>query len=233
MMTEVSSTYQDIVDLVDPGKTLVYVIDSENYAPLEFSYSGLTITGGTAHACAIGARNLLIEAGLRVYSPKTPDYGRPESNYRKLPDSIPTDLTRAKGTNWVPNIRSFLGYNNQWSFSNAASRPILDDAFDVFGDLTGTRLQAYPAGHGWPNVIENNLKDDPEDPDEWFDENFDLLKVHKVEASGPVYTFDLEKLTQPGYEDDYAKLVNFCAAYKLTNSEGQHAWDTFRHTIRS
>ena len=226
----VSSAYQDIVDLVDDTKTLVFVVDAENYGPLEFSYDGLTVTGGTEHACAIGARDLLDEMGLRVYTPKTAAYGRSDSSYRKLPASIPTDLTRPKGTNWIPNVRSFLGYNNQWSFSNADSRPILDDAFDVFGDLTGTRLQAYPAGHGWPNVIESNLKDDPEDPDEWFDENFHLLKVHKVEASGPVYTFDLEKLTLPGYEDDYAKLVNFCAAYKLENSEGQHAWDTFRHT---
>lgn len=189
----VSAHFQDAVDLVDATKTLTYTVDA-GYGDLEWSYSGLTVTGGSEMACSIGAAALLDAMGFRFYTP--------QSDFWKLPASIATDLVRSKATSWIPSLNIFLVYGHSWAGTNAASRDLLNDAYAKWATLVGANNSSYPAGHRWNNVIVNSTA--------FFDANPDLIKVHTADPL--TYTFDLEGIEGTARWD---VLAEYCAAFLL------------------
>lgn len=187
----ISSYFQDAIDLVDSAKVLSFTVDA-SYEALEWSYSGLDVVGGSDAACAIGAAALLDAMGFRFYAPMT--------KFWKLPSSIPTGLFRARGASWIPSASTFLVYGHSWGGSNAASRALLNDAYQQWATLCGVNLSSYPAGHRWWNVISNS--------EEFFENNPDLIKPH-----GGQSTFDLPALHGTSRWD---YLAEYCAAFLLS-----------------
>ena len=65
----VTTYFQQEIDAVDPTKTLIFVVNTTTYGLFEFSYSGLTVTGGSELGCEYGANELLEAMGFRWYAP--------------------------------------------------------------------------------------------------------------------------------------------------------------------
>lgn len=182
--------YQNAINLVDPTKVLVFTVDP-SYGGMEYSYSGLSIVGGSDSACCAGASALLDAMGFRFYAPP--------SRYWKLPSTIRTDLSRGRGENWIPGNVIFLVYGHSWAGSHAASRALLNNAYTQWKYLAGCNDSSYPAGHRWGNIISNSTA--------FFTENPDLVK-----PLGLTQTFDLDGIVgTPRYD----VLVEYCAAFLL------------------
>ena len=154
---DISPLFQQEISAVDPAKTLVFVVSPSTHNEFEWSYSGLTITGGTELACEYGASELMEEMGFRWYT--SSDWGTVR------PATIPTGLTRAKTTFWFPNNSVWLAYGHAWwdVLPASASTPTLADRAALvasqarWATLNGVNLSAHPTGHRWTGVISNHL----------------------------------------------------------------------------
>jgi hypothetical protein len=144
----VSTHFQTEITAVDATKTLDFVVNTSTYTEFEWSYAGLTITGGSELACEYGAAELLERMGFRWYSPNTEFYVRPAS--------IPTNLTAAKQSTWMPNNNVFLTYGHSWDNIYLADRSTLNTALSKWQTLNGVRTSVWPAGHRWVNIINAN-----------------------------------------------------------------------------
>lgn len=186
----IATYFQEAIDLVAPHKHLSFVVDG-TYAPLEWSYSGLEVRGGSDLACGIGAAALLDDMGFRFYAP--------QPRFWKLPAEVPEDRVQARGTNWIPSARTFLVYGHSWAGTNAASRDFLNDAYARWASLNSVDLAGYPAGHRWKNVIDSNPS--------FFAAHPQLLR-----PLGLAQTFALDQISGTS---DWALLAEFCAAFLL------------------
>jgi hypothetical protein len=190
----ISPHFQDEIHAVDPTKTLIYVINTSTYATLEFSYSGLTITGGSPLGCEYGASELLEAMGFRWYSSGAWGTIRPTT--------IPTGLTRAKTSYWMPNNKVFLAYGHSFYDIYIADRDTLTANQERWAVLNGLQLSIYPAGHRWEGVIQ------PAEYRGFFYLHPQFVKNGTLgidPASGNAF-FDLTVIGT-----DYDMLVNFCA----------------------
>jgi hypothetical protein len=152
----ISTHFQTEVTAVDSTKTLVYVLDTSTYTTFQWSYSGLTVTGGSDLACEYGASALLEAMGFRWYTPNTEFWVRPSS--------ISTGLSQAKTAYWMPASSIFLTYGHSWDDIYLPDRTVLGAANDKWQVLNGMRTDAWPAGHRWPNLINNNQAYFPANP---------------------------------------------------------------------
>lgn len=187
----VSTAFQEAIDLVDDTKTLTFSF-SNTYADLEWSYSGLAITGGSDTACEFGAAALLDAMGFRFWTP--------QSEFWKLPDTIPTDLSASRQSYWIPSNRIFLVYGHSWAGTNGASRALLNDTYAKWQTLNGVSLDSYPAGHRWNNIITSN--------EAFFAANPDLIRLTRQGQR----TFNLAGISGTA---NYDLLAEFCAAFML------------------
>jgi len=187
----ISTAFQDVIDLVDDTKVLTFTL-SNSYADLEWSYSGLDITGGSDTACELGAAALLDAMGFRFWTPQTA--------FWKLPDAIATDLSASRQSYWIPSNRIFLVYDHSWAGTNGASRALLNDAYTKWQRLNGVFLDSYPAGHRWNNIITSN--------EAFFDANPALLRTIPQGQR----TFNLAGVAGTA---DYGLLAELCAAFLL------------------
>jgi hypothetical protein len=102
----ISTNFQDTLNLVDASKVLTFVVDPA-FVELEWEYDGLTVTGGSEAACAIGAAALLHAMGFRFYTP--------QPAFWKLPAIIATNLQRARAKSWISALNIFLVYGQSWA----------------------------------------------------------------------------------------------------------------------
>jgi hypothetical protein len=151
----ISTHFQDEINRVDAAKTLTYIVDTATYTLFEWSYSSLTITGGSDLACEYGASALLDEMGFRWYAPDTGASGN-QGRFTKRPMTISITLAQAKTTFWMPTNNIFLTYGHSWANQQLADRTTLNDALAKWQILNSMRTAAWPAGHRWPNIINNN-----------------------------------------------------------------------------
>jgi hypothetical protein len=196
----VSAHFQNEINEVDPTKTLVYVLNTTTYDDFEWSYNGLTITGGSDLACEYGASELMEEMGFRWYMPET----AANDHFTVRPVSIPTNLTAAKQSFWIQNNRIFLVYEHKWADNHTASRTELENSQAKWERLNGWQVSAYPAGHRWDGIISNNQP--------FFTAHPELTK-----DSDPTRSFDLS-ITGA----DMELLEDVCAAYLLQS--GFNEW---------
>lgn len=193
--------FQDKVDLVDPTKTLVFTLDAGTHQPLEWSYSGLTITAGSQLALQYGASELLEQMGFRFYAPS--------EQFHVLPATIPTGLTAAKQQFWMPGSSIFLVYGHSWGGPLVALREPLTNSFERWQILNGLRTSAFPAGHRWGNIVTSNLA--------YFQANPQLiLNAGTALASSSAAAKAHFDLSVTGA--DYDNLVMICAAQLLRDT---------------
>jgi hypothetical protein len=143
----ISTFFQDEINLVDPTKTLTYQVNVA-YDDFEFSYSGLAIIGGSDLACEYGASELMEEMGFRWYTPN--------QQFWKRPAAIDTGLAQTQTSFWFKNNAMFLTYGHSWDDIYSADRSTLGNALAKWQTLNGLRVSAFPAGHRWANLINNN-----------------------------------------------------------------------------
>jgi hypothetical protein len=149
----ISPHFQAEIDEVDPTKTLVFVVNTTTYDDFEWSYIGLTVTGGSELACEYGASALMEAMGFRWYIPETTT----NSHFTVRPVSIPTNLTAAKQSYWLENVSLFLVYGHAFGSTLAASRDLLTTSQQKWVALNGWEKSAFPAGHRWSNIVAANI----------------------------------------------------------------------------
>lgn len=154
----ISTHFQDEIDEVDPTKILVFVVNTSTYDLFEFSYSGLTITGGSDLACEYGASALMHDMGFAWWAPET---DANEGHFTVRPASINTGLAQSKTSYWMQSASIFLTYGHSWDdiYGNTigdASRAQLVDAENKWATLNSVLTNAWPAGHRWEGIINNN-----------------------------------------------------------------------------
>lgn len=197
----ISAFFQDEINLVDATKILTFVSDG-TYAPLEWSYNGLEIRGGSDIACEHGASELLEAMGFRYYAPSG-------SDFRIYPVAIATNLIQAKTKKWI-SARFFLVYGHSYVAAYEPDRVTLNNAFSRWTILNGVTRSVYPAGHRWINIIGgvNALSS-------FFTNNPQYLS--------DVDSFALATLTA----GEYTTLVEICAAWLLRDTAN---WNEFGRT---
>lgn len=148
----IADYFQIEISKVDPGKQLVFYsgttgdVQATGYEEFEYSYSGLTIIGGSDLACEIGAAALLDALGFRFWTPT--------EEFTVRPESIRTDLVRAKATNWIRNIYVSYTYGQDWF--NIAAKAELRENLTRWRTLNACHNDAYDAGHNWGTFINAN-----------------------------------------------------------------------------
>jgi hypothetical protein len=144
----VSTYFQEEITAVDATKTLVFEVNTSTHTLFQWSYAGLTITGGSELACEYGAADLLERMGFRWYSPN--------SEFWVRPGTILTNLTAAIQSTWMPNNNVFLTYGHSWDNIYLADRATLNNAMTKWQKLNGVHTGVWPAGHRWVGLINAN-----------------------------------------------------------------------------
>ena len=190
----ISTIFQDVVDLVDNTKTLVFDSGASGHTGMQWSYNGLTIFGANDYACEQGAAALLEAMGFKFYFPD-PTYGW------VLPASIPTNLTAGIQENALTSTNVFLVYGHSWSnIYQPGSATLLNTNYSNWTKLNAMSTNLYPGAHRWKYIVDQNTA--------WFAANPQML----YDAD----SFDLETLQDNVDQTDYDRLVELCASTMLS-----------------
>jgi hypothetical protein len=207
----VSAHFQDEINEVDATKTLVFVVNTTTHDLFEFSYSGLTITGGSDLACEYGASELMEAMGFRWYAPNTGSSGN-QGRFTKRPQVIPTTLSAAKTSFWMRTNNIFLVYGHSWDNVHAADRTTLNNAYSKWATLNSMATQPFPAGHRWPGIINANQ--------DYFSSRQHLLDTP---ATWPLGTSGVRLNISAASAAEYDELVELFAAQVL--EDGLNIWN--------
>lgn len=193
-LTKISLHFSAEVKAVDPNHSILPVIDP-TYGDIEWSYNGLTVTGGTWLACEHGASELLYAMGFRWITP--------DPRYFIRPPGIQTGLVRGKTKLWMPYCSWLHHYSgNNWAPPLAHVRTKLDAQMNKWLILHNWKTAALPAGHRWQSIILANQA--------YFNAHPEMLKADKTRY----------ELTVP--EPAYSDLVMINAAQLL--KDGFNEW---------
>lgn len=188
----VNATYQNEIDEVDNTKILTFVTNTTTYAENEWSYNGLEITGYDDFAKEQGAAALLYAMGFRHYGPT--------EKYIKRPVSIPTNLTAAKQSDWMPYNRVFLAYGYDKQDVVVQAQQNADHLrWQLMNNVYYDRL---PAGHRWSSIIQSaaGLA--------YFGANPNMILNGDPNVASPYFNLNCTG-------SDYDNMVEFCAGFML------------------